>query len=89
MKTTNEFKINKLQTTINNNVNSKNLISNNKGIVAVKNASNTESSDKVLSTLKVAVNNICNGKSFVEIVYNKIKTRVYLRVAPDVSVREQ
>lgn len=71
MKTTNEQRVNKLTAQINNNINSNNLISNNKGVVATKNANNTEDSKKVLASLKTSVNNLCNGKAFKGLSFSK------------------
>ena len=71
MKTNNEERIAKLNAQINNNINSNNLISNNKGVVATKNSNNTEDSKKVLSCLKTSINNLCNGKSFKGLSFSK------------------
>lgn len=71
MKTTNEERIVKLNNQIAKMQNSNNLISNNKGQVATKNANNTQSTDKVLSSLKTSINNLCNGKSFKGLSFSK------------------
>lgn len=71
MKTTNEERIVKLNNQIAKSQNSTNLISNNKGQVATKNANNTATSDKVISSLKTSINNMCNGKSFKGLSFSK------------------
>jgi len=71
MKTSNEERIVKLNNQIAKSQNSTNLISNNKGQVATKNANNTATSDKVISTLKTSINNLCNGKSFKGLSFSK------------------
>lgn len=71
MKTTNEERIVKLNNRIAKSQNSTNLISNNKGQVATKNANNTATSDKVISSLKTSINNMCNGKSFKGLSFSK------------------
>ena len=69
--TTNEERIVKLNNQIAKMQNSNNLISNNKGQVANKNANNTATSDKILSSLKTSINNLCNGKSFKGLSFSK------------------
>lgn len=71
MKTTNEERVVKLNNQIAKMQNSSNLISNNKGQVATKNASNTATTDKILSSLKTSINNLCNGKSFKGLSFSK------------------
>ena len=71
MKTSNEERIVKLNNQIAKSQNSTNLISNNKGQVATKNANNTATSDKVISSLKTSINNLCNGKSFKGLSFSK------------------
>lgn len=77
MKTTNEERVAKLNATINNCVNSKNLISNNKGTVATKNNSNVADSSKIVASLKQAINNMCGSKSFKGLSFTK-ETAVWL-----------
>lgn len=71
MKTTNEQRVIKLQNAIAKMQNATNLISNNKGVVAEKNASNTEDGKKVLASLKTSINNLCNGKAFKGLSFSK------------------
>lgn len=71
MKTSNEERIVKLNNQIAKMQVSKNLISNNKGIVSVKNADSTKSTEKILSSLKTSINNLCNGKSFKGLSFSK------------------
>lgn len=68
---TTEERIVKLQNATAKMQQSKNLISNNKGIVATKNESNTHNSKCVLSALKQALNSMCGAKRFSGLSFSK------------------
>ena len=72
-----ELAVIRLQVQIEKMQSSKNLISNNKGVVATKNSSNTEDSKAMIGAIKQAINSMCGAKRFSGLSFSK-ETAIWL-----------